>query len=159
MNDIIKHKQEFIDELMKIGYTVYINREDLSEIRIKGKDTSIVCNLKTTRHKTHLEHYDIIWYGVAENVLDRVDYVILLPLDTKTFYVIPKSLLLANKELFFKSEEGKYSFHLVFSEEMITGLQNKGYIDLSGTYGILFQQDFKFSDINSPELPFFPSLS
>lgn len=42
---------------------------------------------------------------------------------------------------------------------MITGLQNKGYIDLSGTYGILFQQDFKFSDINSPELPFFPSLS
>ena len=52
MNDIIKHKQEFIDELMKIGYTVYINREDLSEIRIKGKDTSIVCNLKTTRHQT-----------------------------------------------------------------------------------------------------------
>ena len=69
--------------------------------------------------------------SAASDVYKRqVDYVILLPLDTKTFYVIPKSLLLANKELFFKSEEGKYSFHLVFSEEMITGLQNKGYICL-----------------------------
>ena len=156
MNDIQNHKQELIDALESKGFIVNPTRADLSIISVTGKNLSITCNIKTTRHKRTVGELDEIWFDFSENVLNEVDLIILLPLDTLTFYAIPSEWLLTNRDMFFNTREGVYSFHLIFSEERLVGLKNHGYIDLNGTYCILSDRDLLEMNLLDPELPRFP---
>jgi len=155
---ITQRKEIFLNELKKWCYNLKPMRSDLTQIKITGKNDSFIYNLRTTNHKNNINDLHEIWFDVSKNLLEKCDYVILLPVDSIGFYNIPVIKFKENIDIMFSNNSMQPSFTLLFSEERIIGLKNKGYIDLNGSYCLLLPHELTEFELNEPELPGFPAL-
>lgn len=153
-------KDDLLFAIGKLGYTISEISTNPSIVHIKGKVKTIRCNLHCTQSIKKVNGIECYWFGFRTSVLDKVDFITLVPTNFSGFYNIPKSTFLNNMHVFFATRKNSndFTFSLMAGEEIIFGYSKENSINVGDDFGVVIQEEMKVYDLNSPLLPHFPIL-